>query len=73
MEARKSRVLDEIEAARWIEDGMTIAVGAPAPLGPPAAPAELAVSFAIASLAAAAAFWVFLGGLSGYLFRRFTP
>ncbi len=32
MEARKSRVLDEIEAARWIEDGMTVAVGAPAPM-----------------------------------------
>jgi len=32
MEARKSRVLDEIEAARWIEDGMTLAVGAPAPM-----------------------------------------
>ena len=49
------------------------ALGAPAPLGPPAAPAELAVTFAIASLATAAAFWAFLGGLSGYLFRRFAP
>jgi len=49
------------------------AVGAPAPLGPSAAPAELAVSFAVASLATAAAFWAFLGGLSGYLFRRFAP
>lgn len=49
------------------------ALGAPAPLGPPAAPAELAVSFAIASLATAAVFWAFLGGLSGYFFRRLAP
>lgn len=48
-------------------------IGAPAPLGPSAAPAELAVSFAIASLASAAAFWAVLGGLSGYFFRRFAP
>jgi glutaconate CoA-transferase subunit A len=32
MEARRSHVLDEIEAGRWIEDGMTVAVGAPAPM-----------------------------------------
>ncbi len=47
-------------------------VGAPAPLGPPAVPAELAVSFAIGSLATAAVFWAVLGGLSGYFFRRFA-
>lgn len=49
------------------------ALGAPTPLGPSAAPTHLAVTFAIASLATAAAFWVFLGGLSGYLFRRLAP
>ena len=47
-------------------------VGAPAPLGPSAVPAGLAVSFAIGSLATAAVFWAVLGGLSGYFFRRFT-
>ncbi len=48
-------------------------VWAPAPLRPSAAPAELAVLFAVASLATTAAFWAVLGGLSGYFFRRFAP
>jgi glutaconate CoA-transferase subunit A len=30
---RKTRILDETEVAGWVEDGMTIAVGAPAPMG----------------------------------------
>jgi glutaconate CoA-transferase subunit A len=30
---RTERILDETEAASWVEDGMTIAVGAPAPMG----------------------------------------
>jgi len=47
-------------------------VGAPAPLAPSVVPAELAVSFAIGSLATAAVFWAVLGGLSGYFFRRFA-
>ena len=34
-------------------------------------PAELAAEFAIASLAVAAAFWLLLGGVSGWLYRRF--
>ena len=29
---RTSHVIDEIEAASWIEDGMTIAVGSPTPM-----------------------------------------
>lgn len=29
---RRQRILDEIEAAEWVRDGMTIAVGAPAPM-----------------------------------------
>ena len=47
-------------------------VGAPAPLAPPAVPTELAVTFAVSSLATAAVFWAALGGLSGYFFRRFS-
>ena len=30
---RRTRILDETEVAGWVEDGMTIAVGAPAPMG----------------------------------------
>jgi cobalt transporter subunit CbtA len=48
-------------------------VGAPAPLGPPAVPAELAVSFAVGSLVTAALFWAVLGGLSGYFFKALPP
>lgn len=29
---RRQRILDETEAANWVQDGMTIAVGAPAPM-----------------------------------------
>lgn len=29
---RQQRIIDEIEAASWVQDGMTIAVGAPAPM-----------------------------------------
>lgn len=29
---RRQRIVDEAEAARWVQDGMTIAVGAPAPM-----------------------------------------
>ncbi len=29
---RRERILDEVEVANWIEDGMTIAVGEPAPM-----------------------------------------
>jgi cobalt transporter subunit CbtA len=49
------------------------AIGAPAPLGEGAAPAELVASFAVASLATAAVFWAALGGLSGYFFRALAP
>ena len=47
-------------------------VGAPiAPHGASALPAELAAEFATASLATAALFWLLLGGISGWLYRRF--
>jgi cobalt transporter subunit CbtA len=49
------------------------AIGAPAPQGHSAVPAELAASFAAGSLAVAAAFWVLLGGMTGYFFRAFRP
>jgi glutaconate CoA-transferase subunit A len=29
---RRQRILDEVEAASWVQDGMTIAVGSPAPM-----------------------------------------
>jgi glutaconate CoA-transferase subunit A len=29
---RQQRILDEVEAANWVQDGMTVAVGAPAPM-----------------------------------------
>lgn len=48
-------------------------VGAPHPDGaaePSPVPADLAVQFAIGSLAAAAVFWVVLGSVSGWLQRR---
>lgn len=45
-------------------------VGAPHPEGAGTVPAELAAEFVTASLAAAAVFWVVLGGLSGWLHRR---
>lgn len=44
-----------------------------APLHEPAAsplPAELAAEFAVASLVVAAVFWIVLGGLAGYFYRR---
>ena len=31
-EERRQRILDEVEAASWIQDGMTVAIGAPAPM-----------------------------------------
>jgi glutaconate CoA-transferase subunit A len=31
--ARRSRILDEVDASGWIEDGMTIAIGSPPPMG----------------------------------------
>jgi cobalt transporter subunit CbtA len=46
--------------------------GAPvAPHGAGGVPAELAAEFATASLATAAAFWLLLGSVSGWLYRRF--
>src|SRR5437763_6732697 len=46
-------------------------IGAPAaPHGSTGVPAELAAEFATASLAVAAAFWLLLGGVSGWLYRR---
>ena len=45
--------------------------GPPTGHGAAAIPAELAASFVSASLTAAALFWLFLGGLSGWLYRRF--
>lgn len=48
-------------------------IGAPSPQGAGVAPAELAASFAVASLATAAVFWAVLGGLSGYFFRALAP
>ena len=54
-----------------------IVLALPHLIGPPAAPhaggavpAELAASFVAASLSAAALFWLLLGGLSGWLYRR---
>lgn len=47
-------------------------IGAPAaPHGATGVPAELAAEFATASLATAAAFWLLLGSVSGWLYRRF--
>ena len=47
-------------------------VGAPAaPPGASSLPPELAAQFATASLATAAMFWLLLGGISGWLYRRF--
>ena len=47
-------------------------IGAPAaPHGGAGVPAELAAEFATASLATAAAFWLLLGSVSGWLYRRF--
>jgi cobalt transporter subunit CbtA len=47
-------------------------IGAPAaPQGGAGVPAELAAEFATASLATAAAFWLLLGSVSGWLYRRF--
>jgi cobalt transporter subunit CbtA len=47
-------------------------IGAPAaPHASTGVPAELAAEFAIASLAVAAAFWLLLGSISGWLYRRF--
>jgi cobalt transporter subunit CbtA len=47
-------------------------IGAPAaPHDGAGVPAELAAEFATASLATAAAFWLLLGSVSGWLYRRF--
>ncbi|MBV9016176.1 MAG: CbtA family protein [Alphaproteobacteria bacterium] len=47
-------------------------LGAPAaPEGGAGVPAELAAEFATASLVIAAAFWLLLGSLSGWLYHRF--
>jgi cobalt transporter subunit CbtA len=47
-------------------------IGAPAaPQASSGVPAELAAEFATASLAIAAAFWLLLGSVSGWLYRRF--
>ena len=47
-------------------------IGAPAaPHAATGVPAELAAEFATASLAIAAAFWLLLGSVSGWLYRRF--
>src|SRR5438270_9966548 len=47
-------------------------IGAPAaPQASSGVPAELAAEFATASLAVAAAFWLLLGSVSGWLYRRF--
>src|SRR3954451_1153817 len=47
-------------------------IGAPAaPHAASGVPAELAAEFATASLAVAAAFWLLLGSVSGWLYRRF--
>lgn len=45
-------------------------VGAPRPADVGAVPAELAAEFVVASLLAAAMFWLVLGGVSGWLHRR---
>jgi cobalt transporter subunit CbtA len=47
-------------------------IGAPAaPHASSGVPAELAAEFVTASLAVAAAFWLLLGSVSGWLYRRF--
>ncbi len=50
-------------------------IGAPhlGPVEAGALPAELAGRFVAASLVTSALFWVVLGGLSGWLYRRFDP
>ncbi|HEX6979126.1 MAG TPA: CbtA family protein [Alphaproteobacteria bacterium] len=45
-------------------------IGAPRPEGAGVVPAELAAEFVVASLLAAAMFWLVLGGVSGWLHRR---
>ena len=32
MSERQQRIIDEVTAASWVQDGMTIAVGSPAPM-----------------------------------------
>jgi cobalt transporter subunit CbtA len=60
--------------ARLLGAGLTIlpqAVGAPAaPAQATTLPPELAAQFAVASIATAALFWLLLGGLTGWLYRR---
>jgi len=47
-------------------------IGAPKhPLEPGQVPAELAAEFAVATLVVTGLFWLVLGGLTGYLYRRF--
>ena len=45
-------------------------IGAPAPVGDSAVPKELADTFAIASVATQAVFWLVLGAIGGWLFAR---
>ena len=48
------------------------AIGAPAhELRPDGVPAELASTFAVATVAIGGLFWLLLGGLTGHLYRRF--
>lgn len=50
------------------------AIGAPHPVIEPGnVPAELAAQFAVASLVVTGLFWMVLGGLGGYFYRRFAP
>ena len=47
-------------------------IGAPRhPLEPGQVPAELAAEFAVATLVVTGLFWLVLGGLTGYFYRRF--
>ncbi len=49
------------------------AIGAPHPVMEPGnVPAELAAQFAVASLVVTGLFWMVLGGLGGYFYRRFA-
>ena len=46
-------------------------IGAPAPLQRGEnVPVELAAQFVVASIGTAAAFWLLLGGISGWVYRR---
>lgn len=47
-------------------------VGAPSPIGDNAAPAEVVAEFIAASLITTGLFWLALGGLSGFIYRRLS-